>query len=226
LQAYGADVAAAPEDDRCLALDAVETLAEVLVDGALDARRFLDLTGEIITMSAEAATSERGRVVIFGESVQLLCARGNPETAIRLEKLGNPLTEGYDVEILCGYSLIGTTAQMDSNTFQRICAEHTLVYSQYTRNPRFLSLDLTAKSRESDADISQTWSLARRVRRDRCGDRKYFHKKHRSQEGERAHLRRRMRIGEIEPNCRQCWLCVQKMLYRVNFGYFPKREIA
>jgi hypothetical protein len=130
LQAYGVDVGSAVESERYLALDAADTLAEVLVNGALDAGRFLELMSEIVTISAGAATSESPRVVIFGECAQLLCARGNPEVAIELEKLGNRLSESHDIEILCGYSLIGTTTQIGGSTFQRICSEHTLVYSR------------------------------------------------------------------------------------------------
>jgi DNA-binding NarL/FixJ family response regulator len=130
LQAYGVDLRAAVADGRYLALDPAETLKEVVVFGALDSSRFLELMGEVITLSAEAATSESRRVVIFGETAQLLCAQGNPEAAIQLEKLGNRLSEAYDIEILCGYSLIGATTQIGGSVFQRICSEHALVYSR------------------------------------------------------------------------------------------------
>ena len=37
--------------------------------------------------------------------MHLLWSQGNAEAAIQVEKLGNQLTETYDVDILCGYSL-------------------------------------------------------------------------------------------------------------------------
>ena len=130
LQAYGVEVRSVVESERYLALDAADTLEEVLVNGELDAGRFLELMGEVVTISAEAATSESRRVVIFGETAQLLCARGSVEAVIQMEKLGNRISETYDVEILCAYSLVGATTQIDGSTFQRICSEHTLAYSR------------------------------------------------------------------------------------------------
>ena len=52
------------------------------------------------------------------------------EAAIQVEKLGNQLAKTYDVEILCGYSLGSVQGGMDSRVFERVCAEHTAVYSR------------------------------------------------------------------------------------------------
>jgi hypothetical protein len=43
------------------------------------------------------------------------------------EKLGNRLVKSYAVDILCGYS--AGQGEMDGHIFQRICAEHSAVYS-------------------------------------------------------------------------------------------------
>ena len=47
-----------------------------------------------------------------------------------MEKLGNKLTYIHAVDILCAYSLGIMGSEMDSHTFEQICAEHSAVYSQ------------------------------------------------------------------------------------------------
>jgi hypothetical protein len=95
-----------------------------------DPARFLKLLGDLVVAAAEATKREQARVSIFGECVHLLWAEGNAEAAIQFEKLGNELLKTYDVDILCGYSLGCVQGGMDSHIFQRICAEHSAVYSR------------------------------------------------------------------------------------------------
>ena len=78
----------------------------------------------------EAAKGEQARVAVFGECVHLLWAQGNAEAAIQIERLGKQLVKTYEVDILCGYSLASVQGGMDSHIFQRICAEHSAVYSR------------------------------------------------------------------------------------------------
>jgi len=78
----------------------------------------------------EAAKGKHPRVSVFGECVHLLWAQGNAEAAIQMEKLGNKLTKIHDVEILCGYHLGGVEGGMDDDIYERICAEHSAVYSR------------------------------------------------------------------------------------------------
>jgi hypothetical protein len=57
-------------------------------------------------------------------------AEGKTEAAIRLEQLWNQLTETYEVDLLCGYALSSFHGEEDKKVVQRICAEHSAVYSQ------------------------------------------------------------------------------------------------
>ena len=66
----------------------------------------------------------------FIAAADLLWAQGNAEAAIQVEKLGNQLVKTYDVDILCGYSLGSHKGGMNRHIFERICAEHTAVYSR------------------------------------------------------------------------------------------------
>ena len=62
--------------------------------------------------------------------MQLLWAQGNAEAAIQVEKLTNQIAKTYDVDILCGYDVERVQGGMNSHIFQRICEEHSTVYSR------------------------------------------------------------------------------------------------
>jgi hypothetical protein len=99
-----------------------------MFSGMPDPVRFLEVLGNLISTAAKTVKGKQARVAIFGEMCHLLWAQGNAEAAIQVEKLGNQLAKTYDVDILCGYSV--RNVQMDSHIFQRICAEHSAVYSR------------------------------------------------------------------------------------------------
>jgi DNA-binding NarL/FixJ family response regulator len=130
LQAYGLDVGAAIEQGGYVALDAADALPTFMLRGMPDSVLFLKLLGDLIGTAAKATKGQQARVAIFGEMCHLLWAQGNAEAAIQVEKLGNQLVKTYDVDILCGYSLSNVQGGMDSRVFERICAEHSAVYSR------------------------------------------------------------------------------------------------
>jgi len=130
LQAHGLDIGASIEQGRYIALDAADALPTSMLGGVPDPGRFLKVLGTLISTAAKAVKGKQARVAIFGEMCHLLWAQGNAEAAIQVEKLGNLLTKSYDVDILCGYSLGIVQGEMDSHIFQRICAEHSAVYSR------------------------------------------------------------------------------------------------
>jgi DNA-binding NarL/FixJ family response regulator len=129
LQADGLDIGAATTEGRYIPLDAADTLSMFMVNGMPDPVRFLELLGDLIMTATEAAKGEDAGVSVFGECVYLLWEQGNIEAAIQMEKLGNKLTKIHAVDILCGYSLANGVSEMDSHTFERICAEHSVVHS-------------------------------------------------------------------------------------------------
>jgi predicted ATP-dependent protease len=101
-----------------------------MVNDRPDPARFLKLFGNLIATAGEVAKGEESRVAVFGEGVHLLWAQGNAEAVIQVEELGNQLAKTYQVDIQCGYSLGSVLGGMDSQIFQRICAEHSAVHSR------------------------------------------------------------------------------------------------
>ncbi|HSZ62999.1 MAG TPA: response regulator [Terriglobales bacterium] len=130
LQACGLEMSIAIEQGRYITLDAADTLSTFMINGMPDPVLFLKLLGDLVVTAAKSANGEQARVAIFGDMCHLLWAQGNADAAIQVEKLGNQLIKTQNVDILCGYSVGGVRGGMDSHTFQRICAEHTAVYSR------------------------------------------------------------------------------------------------
>lgn len=130
LQGHASDIAEAIAQGRYIAVDAADALSTFMINGMLDAVRYLNLFRDLIVRAAEAAKGEQARVAVFGEGVHLLWAQGNAEAAIQVEGLCNQLAKAYDVDILCGYSIRGVQGGMESPFYEKICAEHSAVYSR------------------------------------------------------------------------------------------------
>jgi DNA-binding NarL/FixJ family response regulator len=113
---------------RYITVDADEALASVMVDGRLDPARFAAAFHPVLARASEASGATRPRVSLYGECVHLLCAQGNVEAAIQMEKLANRLFEKFDLRILCAYSVNGLFNIMSGDTFQRIRDEHSVVH--------------------------------------------------------------------------------------------------
>jgi DNA-binding NarL/FixJ family response regulator len=130
LQAYGLDIGTAIEQGRYISADAADAVSTFMINGTLDPVRYLNLFRDLIVRAADAAEGAQTRVAVFGEGVHLLWAQGNAEAAIQAEGLCNQLVKTYDVDIMCGFSLSSVQGGMDRCVFERICAEHSAVYSR------------------------------------------------------------------------------------------------
>jgi DNA-binding NarL/FixJ family response regulator len=130
LQAYGLDIGAAIEQGTYAPLDVADILSTFMVNGWPDQDRFFEAAGNLIATAAKAAAGAHPRVAACGECAPTLWAEGKEEAAIRLEQLWDQMARTCDVDILCGYPLSSFHRAQDSHIFQRICAEHSAVYSQ------------------------------------------------------------------------------------------------
>jgi PAS domain S-box-containing protein len=101
-------------------LDAADALAQFMVDGWPDERRFDDAIGTVVRRAAAAGKP----IHAFGEMVALLCAQALYDAAVRLEQLWNALREECQFALFCAYpwQLFPTGEQ--AVAFQRICSEH------------------------------------------------------------------------------------------------------
>jgi DNA-binding NarL/FixJ family response regulator len=130
LKAERIDVAGAIQQGTYVQLDADESLSAIMVNGLPNPARFFKRFSGLIETASKAAKSEHPRVAFCGEGVDLLWAEGKTDAAIRLEQLCNDLVKEYEIDILCAYRLSSSPSKEGEQGFQKICLEHSAVYSQ------------------------------------------------------------------------------------------------
>jgi DNA-binding NarL/FixJ family response regulator len=132
LQADGLDIRAAIKQGRYVALDAAGTLSTFMDNDLPDPVRFWEIVSDLIVKASKAAKGEHPRVAACGECAPLLWAEGNADAAIQLEHLWDEIAKSYDLDILCGYVLKSFQREPENHIYERICAEHSAVSSQWT----------------------------------------------------------------------------------------------
>src|ERR1700690_218168 len=127
LKSRGLDAAKAIEQGRYILMDAAETLAKFMRDGWPDAELFTEAVGSALGQAAVAAGGMNSHISAFGEMVALLWIQGNAEAAVRLEQLWNDLAQNYSMSLRCAYPMSGFDREYHSDSFLKICAEHSHV---------------------------------------------------------------------------------------------------
>jgi PAS domain S-box-containing protein len=161
----------APQPDRLTFLDAETTLAQFMVGGWPDRQRFEAVVGSVV----EAACAGGARVHAFGDMVALLCARGQYDAALQLERLWNDLSPRFQFSLFCAYPWsLFPTARM-AHAFQQVCAEHEHDCAEPAMAlPADLALDpavlrLEQRVRELEAEVArrkETEAVLRRNERE------------------------------------------------------------
>ncbi len=106
-------------------LDAAQTLAQFMVEGWPDERRFEATVGQVIARACEG-----GRLVhAFGEMVALLCEEGHHDAALELEDLWNRLARRHRFSLFCGYPWRVFAGAEFGRAFQHVCQAHDHVCS-------------------------------------------------------------------------------------------------
>jgi KaiC/GvpD/RAD55 family RecA-like ATPase len=124
----GWDVEVLGEAGLLVTLDAEQTLASLFEEGALSALAFERVVGGVIDGLTERFPNRRVRA--FGEMVDLLTARGEPDTAAALERLWNDLTKTRSFSLLCGYRLDVFDPE-SQQLLPAVCSAHTHVRPAY-----------------------------------------------------------------------------------------------
>ncbi len=108
---------------RNVTLDADETLSRLMLNDWPNTVRFNAIVGRIIR---RAVQQKRNRVFVFGEMVDILCARNKPHAAICLEQFWNMMSRRYPLSLWCAYKLSNFLSEAALNVVFRICEEHCL----------------------------------------------------------------------------------------------------
>jgi PAS domain S-box-containing protein len=127
LKARGVDTAGAISRGRYVLLDASEILPRLMVNDSVDATRFTNAIGDVLTRVRNAADDKESRVAVFGELVALLWADGKPGEALRVEELWNDLAQEHSFSLLCAYPITGFANERHIEPFLKMCAQHSSV---------------------------------------------------------------------------------------------------
>ncbi len=127
LAANGVDTDKAALQGRYIALDAIQTLPKVMVEGLVDEGRFREIVGGALVKAETSIARKQGRVAVFGELVALLWAADRPSEAIRVERLWNDLAKSHSFSLLCAYPIAGCNHERHIEPFLKMCGEHSSV---------------------------------------------------------------------------------------------------
>lgn len=129
LHSNGLDVRAAMKKGTYKLLDVADTISSFMVNNSFDPVRYLEGMADLVDSARKVGKSNDRRVAVFGELAVPLLAQGNVEAAIQIERLSNEFAHQYEIDILCTYPLERSRGNYADHVLQRICAEHTTIYS-------------------------------------------------------------------------------------------------
>src|SRR5690242_5342123 len=122
VNAKGFDVAMAKAAGSLVTMDAAEALERFMTDGEPDWGLFQSTVGTVVARAI--ANAPGGRVRAYGEMVDVLWQRRQPEAALTLEGFWDRLREKYPLSLLCGYVMGNFFNESQSDGFRRVCEAH------------------------------------------------------------------------------------------------------
>jgi len=110
--------------DRIQFVDAEATLAGIMDGDAVNATHCDRLLASLLPETG--SRRDRKTISVYGEMVDLLCARGNHASAIFLEERWNVIhAEQSNLRVLCTYGVERFDDTPDSASLRRVCRAHT-----------------------------------------------------------------------------------------------------
>jgi PAS domain S-box-containing protein len=164
LRARGLDTQKASKQGRYIALDASETLANIMLEGMPDASRFAEIVGGAIARASASVMAARPEIAAFGEMVSLLWTEGKIDAAIRLEQLWNELANKHSFSLRCAYPVAKFCGEKNAQPLMRVCAEHSAVvleegHSSFTSGEAKIALRRTEERFRLLVDAVQDYAI-------------------------------------------------------------------
>ena len=125
LAAGGCDTGRMERSGQLVVADAEATLDALMVGGEPAPDAFEHVVGGLLDGVAERFPG--GQVRAFGEMVNVLCERGLPDAAIRLEELWNAMARRRRFSLLCGYRLNVFDRRSQVDVLPHVCRAHSHV---------------------------------------------------------------------------------------------------
>jgi len=111
---------------RYSVLDSSAALAAICRNGVPDPALWAAALDPIVDRALAAATGAAPRVTAFGQVAPILCARGEFDAMVRLERIADEYTATHAVSVLCAYSR-QCLGDGDNELAARIHHEHVTV---------------------------------------------------------------------------------------------------
>lgn len=127
LRAYGWSVGESGEHGRYHAMDAAESLAQIMRDDRPDAERLARSVAELERIRVAKAETPESRLTLVGEIAVPLLLNGNAQAAMEIECHWNDLTRGLPWLGVCCYPMACFADLTDPERFQHVCAQHQTV---------------------------------------------------------------------------------------------------
>ncbi|HET7219863.1 MAG TPA: MEDS domain-containing protein [Vicinamibacterales bacterium] len=118
------DVDRARRDGDLLLLDSEEMLDLFMANGAPDSVAFESNIGRFIRQMLQGR--EGAGLRAYGDMVNLLWQRSQPDAAIQLELLWNKLAQRFGISLLCGYAMGHFCNQ--TSELHAICEHHSHIF--------------------------------------------------------------------------------------------------
>src|SRR5581483_9756744 len=124
LKANGLDLDTAAARDIYLSLDADEVLSQFMEHDLPVPERFSEVMGKVLVQASKG----QKRLLIFGEMVAQLWARGNSTAGTQFETRWNKLYNAHpSFSLLCAYRMYNFTGETYRQLFNEICHQHSQV---------------------------------------------------------------------------------------------------
>lgn len=123
LRSQGIDISAAISSNQYITYDAEELLESFMYHGVPNLERFLEVIGNIISLSSGRARPIRA----FGEMIAVLLKKGDLEGVVRLETYWNSLVKDHAFSLYCAYPEADFNSSLPyRELMNRICTCHSL----------------------------------------------------------------------------------------------------
>lgn len=153
----GWDPARLEGQGRLLVVDPDDLLAAILHDEVPSPDAFERSAGTLLDRAE--ATADGHPLRVFGEMVDLLCQRGDPQGAAVVEQLWNRLLATRDLSLLCAYRVDVFDAEVQASLLPAVCGAHTHV--EVADDPRGFqdAVDAALSETLGPGDAQKVWAL-------------------------------------------------------------------
>jgi CheY-like chemotaxis protein len=136
LRVDGWNVGEAGAHGRYHAVDAAESLAQIMQADCPDAERLARSVAELERIRLATAVTPEPRLTLVGEIAVPLLLNGNTHAALEIERLWSDLTRGLPWLGVCCYPMSCFADLTGREEFQHVCAQHQAVSHTLRSSPR------------------------------------------------------------------------------------------